>query len=375
MNSKIDFVFPYVDSNDPVWQKIYKEERRKNDLTTEISNVRFRDWGNLKYLFRGLEKFAPWIGKVHMIVSNKEQVPDWINTDEVDIVLHKDIIPEEFLPTFNSTTIEMFIGNIKGLSDRFIYGNDDMYLIRPMKEEDFFVNGIPRLSVKKDSGLNTMFKRVEWHCIKTIADYFEKEVPDPRDEFLKIPHTIVPMSKETVRVVEKIFKSEIYSSCSQFRKDKNFNQYLYTYYQLFSGNFLDGERTYKYTSFKDREYVIDKAKAIAKDITEQKYDSICINDVREFENEVIFEAVKNILNEAFKEILPDISKYELNVENIYEKKLNIFKWLNKIGATFNFRNDTEIKLFVDGIAETIEKIEANRRKEEDTSSEDDNSNG
>lgn len=368
--NKIDFVFPYVDCNDPVWQEVYKEERRKNNLPTAVSKVRFREWENLKYLFRGIEKFAPWIGNVYMIVSNKEQVPSWVNTDEVKIVLHSDIIPEEFLPTFNSTTIEMFLGNIKGLSERFIYSNDDMFIIRDMKEEDFFINSIPKLSVKKDHGQDTMFKKVEWNCLKIVADYFKKKIPSPEDEFLKLPHTMVPMSTESVRIVEKIFKPEIYNSCSSFRKAKNFNQYIYTYYQLFSGSYLEGKRTYKYTSFREgKDWILDKAKKIADDIIYQRYDTICINDVSDF-NEVIFKAVKTTINSAFEKILPDVSKYELNVEDIKEKKYNIFKWLNKIGATFNFESDDEIKMFVEGIMETIDKIFKSRETEEVSSNDD-----
>lgn len=371
--NKIDFVFPYVDCSDPIWQESYKEERRKNDLPTEISQVRFRQWDNLKYLFRGIEKFAPWIGNVYMIVSNKEQVPDWVNTNEVKIVLHSDIIPEQFLPTFNSCTIEMFIGNIKGLSERFIYSNDDMFFLRPMKEEDFFINAVPKLSAKTDKGLKTMFKRVEWKCLRMIADYFGTKLPDPEEVFLKIPHTFVPITRETTRIVGTIFKPEIYSSCSPFRKSKNLNQYIYTYYQIFSSTYLESERTYKYTSFKDREYVLDKARVIAEDITKQTYDSICINDVIDFKSEVVFEAAKQIINNAFDTILPESSKYELNLDNLLEKKYNIFKWLNKIVAEFEFTTDKEIKIFIDGVIETIEKIKQNRLEESSPELSEDNS--
>ena len=368
--NKIDLVFPYVDCNDPVWQKVYKEERRKNDLPTDISQVRFREWNNLKYLFRSIEKFTPWIGNVYMIVSNKEQVPEWVDTDEVHIVLHKDIIPEQFLPTFNSCTIEMFLGNIKGLSERFIYANDDMYFLKPLKEEDFFENAVPKLSVKTDKGLETMFKKVEWKCLTTIANYFGKKLPDPVEEgFLKLPHTFIPMSTETVRIISKIFKPEIYSSISQFRKAKNFNQYIYTYYQLFSGSYLESKRSYKYTSFRDND-VISKAKDIAKDITEQKYDSICINDVVEFKNDSEFEMIKTIINSALEKILPNKSKYELEDENIEEKKLHIFKWLNKIGATFQFKKEEEIRMFVEGVIDLVERIRKTREEGIETSSED-----
>ena len=117
-----------------------------------------------------------------------------------------------------------------------------------------------------------------------------------------------------------------------FRKAKNFNQYIYTYYQLFSGSYLESKRSYRYTSFKDSD-TISKAKEIAKYITEQKYDSICINDVVEFKNDSEFEMVKTIINNAFEKILPNKSKYELEDENIEEKKLHIFKWLNKEDIT------------------------------------------
>lgn len=372
--SKVDLVFPYVDCNEAIWQKNYKDERRKNDLPVEISKVRFRQWDNLKYLFRSVEKFAPWIGNVYMIVSNKEQVPDWVNTNEVKIVLHKDIIPEQFLPTFNSCTIEMFLGNIEGLSERFIYANDDMFFLRPVNEEDYFINAVPKIFVKTDKGLETMFKKVEWKCLKTIADYFNTKIPDPEEVFLKIPHTFMPLSKETVRVVEKIFMPEIYSSCSPFRKVKNFNQYIYTYYHIFSSMYLEGNRSYKYTSFKEKEYPIDKARTIANDILSQKYDSICINDTLDFKNEVIFETVKQIINTAFESILPEKSKYELKSDDIYEKKLSIFKWLDKIVAEFEFSSDAEIRTFIDGVVEIIEKIKNKEVIENTTDSSNDNSN-
>ena len=73
-------------------------------------------------------------------------------------------------------------------------------------------------------------------------------------------------------------------------------------------------------------------------------------------------------NSAFEKILPNKSKYELEDENIEEKKLHIFKWLNKIGATFQFKKEEEIRMFVEGVIDLVEKIKKSR--EEETSSED-----
>ena len=59
---KIDFVLPWVDGSDSAWIKQRNEYLGiKNDQTQDS---RFRDWENLQYWFRGVEKFAPWVNTV-----------------------------------------------------------------------------------------------------------------------------------------------------------------------------------------------------------------------------------------------------------------------------------------------------------------------
>lgn len=305
MASEIDFVFPYVDCNDPIWQKNYKETRNKLDLPTEIKLERFREWDNLKYLFRGINEFMPWIRKVHMIASNPEQVPKWLNTNEVDIVLHKDIIPKEFLPTFNSTTIEMFINKIPDLADGIIYGNDDVFPIRPMKPSDFFINGLPKIRMKLDKGQNTQFKKVEFNCQKIIADYLGMELMNPNKQFFKVEHSLSPLSKKLVDKSIDIFGKILYNSCTEFRKEKNINQYFYTYYAFFTSRFEISNRTYIYRKLDN----VRKSVKIANDIINQKADIICINDNSDFDKKYFTEA-KNNINSAFEKILKEKSKFE-----------------------------------------------------------------
>jgi hypothetical protein len=85
----------------------------------------------------------PFVRTVHLVVSNVEQVPEWLDQSKIHVVLHKEIIPESLLPTFNSTTIEMFLYRIPGLAEHFIYSNDDMFPINSMSAEDFFKDEIP----------------------------------------------------------------------------------------------------------------------------------------------------------------------------------------------------------------------------------------
>ena len=139
---KIDFVITWVDGNDIEWQqKKKKYESRKNDKDAN-NIIRYRDYGLLKYWFRSVEKFAPWVNKIYLITDH--QVPKWLReNDKLIVVFHDDYIPEKYLPTFNSNVIELFMHRINGLSEHFVYFNDDMYIVDDVNVNDFFVNSLP----------------------------------------------------------------------------------------------------------------------------------------------------------------------------------------------------------------------------------------
>ena len=189
---KIDFVMIWVDGNDPEWQK----EKNKYDSSTEKGDntiVRYRSWDNLQYWFRGIEKFAPWVNKVHFVTWG--HLPPWLNKEhpKLNIVNHRDYIPEKYLPTFNANTIELNLHRIEGLSEQFVYFNDDMFITDHVKPRDFFRGGRPMdtysmdciFFAKKSAGffngndielINTHFNKNEcmkkhftkyvWHCQK-----------------------------------------------------------------------------------------------------------------------------------------------------------------------------------------------------------------
>lgn len=144
MREEIDFVVAWVDGNDPAWQ----EERSRYTQNVERqkwndSPVRYRDWGLLKYWFRGVEKFAPWVRYIYFVTWG--HVPSWLNerNPKLKIIRHDEFIPREYLPTFSSHTIELNLHRIPGLSEQFVYFNDDMYLTKSVSPEVFFKNGIP----------------------------------------------------------------------------------------------------------------------------------------------------------------------------------------------------------------------------------------
>ncbi len=138
----IDFVITWVDMNDPEWQKDYA--RYKGSVNPNEKNstsvARFRDHGLLKYWFRGVEEFAPWVRKIHFVTCG--QKPEWLNAKhhKLNLVSHKDYIPNKFLPVFNSSLIEIYLHKIPDLSEHFVYFNDDFFIINNLTEERFFSN-------------------------------------------------------------------------------------------------------------------------------------------------------------------------------------------------------------------------------------------
>lgn len=141
MSLEIDFVIPWVDGNDPDWRQ--RKAQYSEQSGSDAREERYRDWGLLRYWFRGVEQFAPWVRKVFFICD--QQPPVWLNLEceKLQVVRHEDYLPQEYRPTFSSHPIELNLHRIPGLSEHFVYFNDDMYLLRPLRPKDFFYRGLP----------------------------------------------------------------------------------------------------------------------------------------------------------------------------------------------------------------------------------------
>jgi hypothetical protein len=146
---KIDFVITYLDGEDQAWvnERDRYREKLHNAATGENGDSRYRNMNNFHYLLRSIECFAPWVNKIHIVTWG--HIPEWLNVDnpKIHVVQHKDYIPSEYLPTFNSNAIELNFDRIEGLSECFVNFNDDIFLNSPTQPEDFFVEGLPRLQL------------------------------------------------------------------------------------------------------------------------------------------------------------------------------------------------------------------------------------
>lgn len=145
----IDIVYTWVNGSDPEWLKGYYEAKREVAANHQNNSMsRYNDNNELKYSLRSLEMYAPWVNKVYLVTA--DQRPDWLEPNsKLEIVSHRDIFEDESaLPVYNSHAIETQLHRIKGLSENYIYMNDDVFFGKPTQPEDFFFsNGVAKVLI------------------------------------------------------------------------------------------------------------------------------------------------------------------------------------------------------------------------------------
>lgn len=144
---RVDLVYLWVDGEDPEWQQQKQRalaESGREFVPQAVAKGRFVDNDELKYSLRSVAENAPWIDRIFIVTAG--QKPSWLNDShpQIRIVDHTEILKAEYLPTFNSTAIEMSIALVEGLSERFIFSNDDMFILRPITPSFFYnAEGFP----------------------------------------------------------------------------------------------------------------------------------------------------------------------------------------------------------------------------------------
>ena len=284
----VDLVVPYVDSSDTNWQKLFNEHNPIKNKEVESVNAknRFRGQGDFfRFFFRCLEANLPWLNNIFILVQSKSQVPTWLNTDRVKVITHEQFIPQEFLPTFNSCTIEMFLYNIPGLSERFIYVNDDVFITKQTTKEDFFWKDKLKenfVTAKADGVFGQ-------HCLNALNTIYGAHA-----NFIRPDHEAKPYRKSIIKNCFLTHNDKILNSITKFRDPKNYNCYLYSLYQLKAG-------LINTTSIKS--CCLNNYNKIAL----EENTTICINDANP--NKSIYDDTS--LREWFINKFPNKSKFEL----------------------------------------------------------------
>lgn len=339
---KIDFVITWVDGSDPEWlaeKNKYKNIENNDVFFTDDANAdcRYRaDTDLLRYWFRGVEEFAPWVNRIHFITCG--QKPEWLNENhpKLNFINHKDYIPSKYLPTFNSNVIELNYNKISELSEFFVMFNDDIFLLKPIESTFFFKNGNPVLPADLrypiSVGYNNwsrvafndycivnksfdMFKSIwvnkkKWFNMRelgikrvrqNIMCYLaNKSLPIGTYEHLANPHLKSSFSELWDR-----WPDVMDNTCShKFRNDEQVNQWLLCAWNQAKGRFYPVRDNKRGKSFKLSPSNMD---LIVEIIKKQLFTQVCLNDT--LLNTEVNDSNDRICK-AFETILPKKSSFE-----------------------------------------------------------------
>ena len=334
----IDFIITWVDGSDPEWQA---EKAKYKGGSGDQRNSRYRDWDNLKYLLRSIEKNAPWVNRVFLVTCG--HTPSWLNKENEKLVLvkHSDYIPEEFLPTFSSRAIDMNFHRIEELSEHFVYFNDDMLLTSPVTREDFFKNGLPcdtailrpavinvgKAASKKTTEMyitpvidmtiiNRHFNkkaairknRFKWYSLKYGKEMFKTLSLGIWNFFpgIREYHCCYSYLKQTYKDVWAVAEEALTESCMhKFRVNTDYNHWVFSYWQMAKGQFYPRSPKFglAYSLCDDDE----ENKRIYGILRSRKLKLTCINDSVSEEN---YERILKEFTQVMTELFPEKSSFE-----------------------------------------------------------------
>lgn len=333
-NDKIDFVITWGSNDDPEWRKEYEYYSAKAGRTVDNSVYRYRSWDLLHFLFRGIDKYASWVNKVYFITNANP--PKWMNTKHPKLVVlnDRDVVPSQYMPTFSCFPIEFNFHKIEGLSDKFVYFCDDMFIIDSVSPKHFFKKGLPCDMGKMSAVCHLSPKVYDNACYMANAllnQHFEKRkairknlfkwyplahpkaaistfmhIGFPKFPGFEINHLPQIYLKKTFYDLWNCCEEELSRTCaSKFRSFGDVSPTLIRYWQLASGNFTPCN-VYIYGKVF---YLCDENISESVDcIFHQKKKIICLNDG---DHVTHFEEYKEKLTHVFEHIFPDKSCYEL----------------------------------------------------------------
>lgn len=317
----IDFVLPWVDGADTKWQA--KRQRYVTETTTGATSNRFRDYGTLKYWFRAVACYAPWVHHIYLVTDN--QRPDFLDLShpKLTIVDHRHFIPRAYLPTFNSNTIELNLHRISGLADQFVLFNDDLFLNTPLKPDFFFDRkGLPKYAaIFRPIMPQSEYDHILLNDLIVLNQNFDKEAVLKAQwsklltpiygyrlisnlntwlhrggfEGFQLMHTAIPHLKATFDTVWQAAPKALQQTCQdRFRMpSKECNQYLLKDWNICTGAFAP--KAYDQASFISLNEIEYKQRLFH----QKKYPILCINDDRVVAFEEKSQRLQQILAKKF----------------------------------------------------------------------------
>ena len=236
----IDVVYLWCDGSDPAFARSKCDLLKKLGMPwneANLGDIRYIDNDEIKYSLRSVYKYLPWVNHIYIVTNN--QRPKWFKENErVSIVDHREIIPAEYLPTFNSVTIETFLDRIPNLSEKFLLFNDDTFINAPLDPSFFFVNDLPIVRLIKDQPrwqFRTLAEAEEMLRSGGISSFRKTLINAWRlftlkhgvSPFYVLAHTVDSYTKKSIRLVQHTYPEILLLNRTPFRTDNDIQRVIY----------------------------------------------------------------------------------------------------------------------------------------------------
>ena len=305
----VDLVYLWCDGEEPAFaarKNEWLEKMEEKPSKKATNDGRFVQVDELKYSLRSVEKYLPWTHHIYIVTDR--QVPKWLNTNhpKITIVDHSEIIPQKYIPVFNSNAIETSIHKIPGLSEHFLFANDDMFVNRPLDKSFFFDGGKPIVRLRKRKTKSSYQKMLE-HTVSLIERDFGKGIPFFSDGNFHPHHNIDPYLKSDYEACVNHYDKEYTETLGhRFRKITSVQRIIVSAY-----SFLKGHAKIKDVSSTKTDKKIDSIllfvfqKSWEKKLSDNEPALFCIND-----NERGTPEGRVRLKEFLESYFPQKSKFE-----------------------------------------------------------------
>eukprot|EP01091_Cochliopodium_minus_P007960 TRINITY_DN1784_c0_g2_i1.p1 TRINITY_DN1784_c0_g2~~TRINITY_DN1784_c0_g2_i1.p1 ORF type:complete len:461 (+),score=87.36 TRINITY_DN1784_c0_g2_i1:59-1384(+) len=313
---KVDIVYTWVNGSDPLFLKNLNEalKTHKNLNENEYKSARYNNRDELKYSLRSVEKYFDWYNNIYIVTNG--QIPSWLNTSHprIKVITHQEIfLNKKDLPTFSSVAIESHIHRIPGLSEEFIYLNDDIMFADHIKKDDFVskhgylkVYGCwesPRGSEnsKSDNFGNSM------RYVNRLYDYYFGF--KMRQVICHTPHFL---KKSVINDLQYAFVEEYKKTSSHKFRANDDMQFAFSYF-----HFLIWQKKYLYIDYNPGQQLIfsgikiigENKKKFEERISQNDYKFVCIQDDLSYKDDPsdYQEYIEKFYNSKF----PSPSQFEL----------------------------------------------------------------
>jgi hypothetical protein len=238
----IDLVFSWVDGSSPEYIAARRAQQKDVVLGEgDDHEARFRQINELKYALRSVYMFAPWIRRI--FIATDSPAPAWLaEHPSVTIVRSEEFFSDpSVLPTHNSQAVECQLHNIEGLSEHFLYSNDDMFFGRPVGPDTFFTPGGITKFIEAETRIGLGDNAAERSGFENAARVNRKLLWNRfgRITTRHLEHSAAPLRRSVISELENEFPEEFRkTAASRFRAADNISvtNSLYHYYALLTGH-------------------------------------------------------------------------------------------------------------------------------------------